>query len=76
MPTKNTSIRFPQNQYEQIQKLASLYGETVTNFMRQTILERLEDEMDYRDAIANKKASNGEVVSREEIMKRLDMTNE
>lgn len=73
MATKNTSIRFPEEQYMEIKKLADLYGESVTNFMRQTIIERLEDELDYNQAVANKKASNGEMVSRKEIMERLGM---
>lgn len=35
--------------------------------------ERLEDELDYSQAVANQKASNGEMVSRKEIMERLGM---
>lgn len=35
--------------------------------------ERLEDELDYSQAVANQKASNGKMVSRKEIMERLGM---
>jgi len=68
-----TSIRFKDDQYQAVKALADFYGESVKTFMRQTILERLEDEADYRDAASNLKESHGETVSREEIMHRLGL---
>lgn len=68
-----TSIRFKDDQYQAIKALADFYGESVATFMRQTILERLEDEADYRDAASNLEESHGETVSREEIMHRLGL---
>ncbi|MGX6429760.1 type II toxin-antitoxin system RelB family antitoxin [Levilactobacillus yonginensis] len=68
-----TSLRFKDDQYKQVKELAEFYGEPVTTFMRKTILERLEDESDYRDAARNLEASHGEKVSREEIKHRLGL---
>jgi len=66
-----TSLRFKDDQYEAIKVLADFYGETVTAFMKKVILERLEDESDYQDAVKNLQASQGEVVSRQEVMAHL-----
>ena len=68
-----TSLRFKDEQYKEVKALAEFYGESVTTFMRQTILERLEDESDYRDAVDNLKESHGETVSRETIKHRLEL---
>jgi len=68
-----TSLRFKDDQYEAVKVLADFYGETVTTFMRRTILERLEDESDYQDAVKNLQASQGKTVSRQEVMNRLGM---
>ncbi|ETY75389.1 type II toxin-antitoxin system RelB family antitoxin [Lactiplantibacillus fabifermentans] len=68
-----TALRFKDDQYEAIKKLAEFNGVTVPTFMRQTILERLEDEQDYHDALVNLRESHGETVSRSEIKRRLGM---
>lgn len=68
-----TSLRFKDEQYREVKALAEFYGESVTTFMRQTILERLEDESDYHDAVASLKESHGETVSREAIKRRLEL---
>ncbi|WP_125763661.1 type II toxin-antitoxin system RelB family antitoxin [Levilactobacillus mulengensis] len=68
-----TSLRFKDDQYEAIKVLADFYGETVTAFMKRVILERLEDESDYQDVVKNLQASQGEVVSRYEVMTHLKL---
>ncbi|AYM02327.1 type II toxin-antitoxin system RelB family antitoxin [Levilactobacillus yiduensis] len=68
-----TSLRFKDDQYQEVKALADFYGESVTTFMRRTILERLEDEADYRDAVSNLQTSHGETVSRQEVMQRLGL---
>ncbi|WP_155286808.1 type II toxin-antitoxin system RelB family antitoxin [Lacticaseibacillus zhaodongensis] len=71
--TTVTSLRFKNDQYNKVKELAAFNGVSVTTYMRQAVIERMEDEEDYRDAQANLKASAGETVSRAEIMKRLGM---
>lgn len=68
-----TSLRFQDDQYQEIEVLADFYGESVTTFMKRIILERLEDEADYRDAVSNLQTSHGETVSRQEVMQRLGL---
>ncbi|WP_308556396.1 DUF6290 family protein [uncultured Lactobacillus sp.] len=45
--------------------------ENSTQFMRNAILEKLEDSLDYQDAIENIKLSDGETISREDVKKDL-----
>lgn len=66
-----TSLRFKDEQYREIKELAEFEGVSVTTFMRQTILDRLQDENDYYEAAQNLEESNGETVSRDEIRRRL-----
>jgi len=68
-----TSLRFKDEQYREIKELAEFEGVSVTIFMRQTILDRLQDENDYYEAAKNLEESNGETVSRDEIRRRLGM---
>lgn len=68
-----TSLRFKDEQYKKVKDLAKFYGVSVTEFMRQTVLERIDDENDYSDAMKNLKESHGKTVKRSEILKRLDL---
>ncbi|WP_125589225.1 type II toxin-antitoxin system RelB family antitoxin [Companilactobacillus jidongensis] len=68
-----TSLRFKDDQYKQVKNLAKFYGISVTEFMRQTVLEKVNDENDYQDAMKNLKESHGETVNRTEILKRLNL---
>jgi predicted DNA-binding protein len=68
-----TSLRFTDEQYQAVKELVDFYGVSVTTLMRETILERIENENDYNDGIANLKASHGKTVSREKIIKHLGM---
>lgn len=71
MTMKSTTIRFDQGTLNIIHKQAELDGQNPTQFMRNAILEKLEDSLDYQDAIENIKLSNGETVSREDVKKDL-----
>ncbi|MCZ9662482.1 DUF6290 family protein [Lactobacillus crispatus] len=54
-----------------LHKQTELDGQNPTQFMRNAIFEKLEDSLDYQDAIENIKLSNGETISREDIKKDL-----
>lgn len=69
--TKVTSLRFKNDQYNKVKGLAAFHGVSVTMYMREAVIERMEDEEDYNDAIANLKASHGETVSSNDIRKNL-----
>lgn len=71
--TTVTSLRFKNDQYNKIKAQADFNGVSVTAYIRQAVLEHVEDETDYQDAAANLKASHGKTVSRAEVMARLGM---
>ncbi|WP_057819234.1 type II toxin-antitoxin system RelB family antitoxin [Schleiferilactobacillus perolens] len=68
-----TTLHFRDEEYNQIKVLAARHGISASEYMRQAVLDRIEDEEDYRGAVINIKASHGETVSRERIKKRLDI---
>ena len=68
---KSTTIRFNEDILNIIHKQAALDGQNSTQFMRNAILEKLEDSLDYQDAIKNLKGSDGETVSRAYVKKEL-----
>ncbi|QVI34666.1 hypothetical protein BVJ53_01895 [Lacticaseibacillus chiayiensis] len=72
--TTVTYLRFNNDQYKKIKELADFHGVSVTKYMREAILERLEDEEDYNDAMANLSSSHGETVSSAEIRTRLALS--
>ncbi|KLI75561.1 MULTISPECIES: type II toxin-antitoxin system RelB family antitoxin [Lacticaseibacillus] len=72
--TTVTFLQFKDDQYKKIKELADSHGVSVTRYMREAILERVEDEEDYNAATANLNASHGETVSRTEIRKRLGLS--
>lgn len=65
------SIKLTEEQLEQIKRLANLEDESVTTYIKNIILEKVEDEQDYKDAIQAKKESNGRTYSEKEVMKEL-----
>lgn len=71
--TKSTTIRFDKDVLNLIHKQADLDGQTSTEFMRNAVLEKLEDSLDYQDAIKNIRESNGQTVSREDVKKQLGL---
>lgn len=69
--TKSTTIRFDSEVLNLIHKEAALNGQTGTEFMRNAVLEKLEDSLDYRDAAKKLKESGGRSLSREEVIRNL-----
>ncbi|WJS82731.1 DUF6290 family protein [Tetragenococcus halophilus] len=69
-----TSLYFTDEQYREIKELAEFESVYVTEFTKQTILDRVQDENDYYEAVQNLAESNGETVSRDEVKRRLDIT--
>lgn len=69
--TKSTTIRFDSDVLAMIHKQADLDGVSATEFMRNAILDKLEDTLDYQDAICNLRASKGKTVSRADVKKAI-----
>lgn len=70
---KSTTIRFDNDVLELIHKQANLDGQSTTEYMRNAVLEKLEDSLDYQDAVDNIRASNGHTVSRKNVKKQLGL---
>ncbi|MCF1684220.1 DUF6290 family protein [Tetragenococcus halophilus] len=68
-----TSLYFTDEQYREIKELAEFESVYVTEFMKRTILDRVQNENDYYEAVQNLKESHGETVSRGEVKRRLDL---
>lgn len=71
--TKSTTIRFDEDVLNLIHKQADLDGQTSTEFMRNAVLEKLEDSLDYQDAVKNIRESHGKTVSRDDVKKQLGL---
>lgn len=71
--TKSTTIRFDKDVLDLIHKQADLDGQTSTEFMRNAVLEKLEDSLDYQDAVKNIRESKGQTVSRKDVKKQLGL---
>lgn len=65
------SLDFNRDEYKQLTELA--HYRDLSEFLKQIILDRVEDELDYQDAIRNLQESDGEVVSRNAILTRLNL---
>lgn len=70
---KSTTIRFDQDVLTLIHKQAQLDGQTVTEYMRNAVLEKLEDSLDYADAVRNIRAAKGQTISRSSVMDKLGL---
>lgn len=71
--TKSTTIRFDEDVLNLIHRQANLDGQTSTEFMRNAVLEKLEDSLDYQDAVKNIRESLGQTVSRDDVKKQLGL---
>lgn len=71
--TKSTTIRFDKDVLNLIHKQADLDGQSATEFMRNAVLEKLEDSLDYQDAVKNIRESHGQTVSRNDVKKQLGL---
>ena len=70
---KSTTIRFDNDVLKLIHKQANLYGQSTTEYISNAVLEKLEDSLDYQDAVDNIRASNGRTVSRKNVKKQLGL---
>lgn len=73
---KVTSLRFDKEQYHEVHELAAFYGVSVTRFMREAVLEKVEDDKDYNEAIERLRDKDKTIVSRAEILNELGLANE
>lgn len=71
--TKSTTIRFDEDVLNLIHRQANLDGQTSTEFMRNAVLEKLADSLDYQDAFKNIRESHGQTVSRDDVKKQLGL---
>lgn len=67
------SIRFNDNQYRKIKDLANFEGESITSYMRNAVLEKIEDEEDYADAVQTMNEDNGKTYSAQEVKEMLGL---
>ncbi|WP_225422748.1 DUF6290 family protein [Lacticaseibacillus suibinensis] len=56
-----------------LRRLAASEGISAAAYMQRAVLERMEDEADYKEAQINRAESKGATISRAEIMKQLGM---
>ena len=70
---KSTTIRFDNAVLKLIHKQANLDGQSTTEYMRNAVLEKLEDSLDYQDAVENIRASDGNTISRKNVKKQLGL---
>ena len=70
---KSTTIRFENEVLELINKQANIDGQSTTEYMRNAVLEKLEDSLDYKDAVENIRASDGNTISRKNVKKQLGL---
>lgn len=66
-------IKLTEEQLEQIKRLANLEDEPVTTYIKNIILEKVEDEQDYKDAIQAQKESDSRTYSEKEVMKEFSL---
>lgn len=67
------SIRFNDNQYRKIKDLANFEGESITSYMRNAVLEKIEDEEDYADAVQAMNEDNGKTYNAKEVKEMLGL---
>ena len=72
---KSTTIRFDNDVLKLIHKQANLYGQSTTEYISNAVLAKLEDSLDYQDAVDNIRASDGNTISRKNVKKQLGLEN-
>ena len=70
---KSTTIRFDNDVLELIHKQANLDGQSTTEYIRNAVLAKLEDSLDYQDAVDNIRTSDGNTISRKNVKKQLGL---
>lgn len=71
---KTVTIRFPNDVYQKVKEMADFEGENVSMYMRNAIIEKVEDQQDYQEAIKILEKTI-ETVSAEEVRKIVFKTN-
>ncbi|GEM_PF-1506917 len=69
--TRSITIHFDSEVLSMIHKEADRNGQTVSEFMKTAVLEKLEDCLDYQDALNSIRESNGRSFSRDEVKREL-----
>ena len=70
---KSTTIRFHNDVLKLIHKQANLDGQSTTEYIRNAVLAKLEDSLDYQDAVDNIRTSDGNTISRKNVKKQLGL---
>ena len=70
---KSTTIIFENDVLELINKQANLDGQSTTEYIRNAVLAKLEDSLDYQDAVDNIRTSDGNTISRKNVKKQLGL---
>ncbi|MBO1304765.1 CopG family transcriptional regulator [Enterococcus sp. 669A] len=65
-----TTIRIPEEDYKKVKSLAAFEGVSVSEFMRNAIMEQVEDTLDYEAGI-NILNEKNERVAREDVLKEV-----
>ena len=67
------SLRVTEEEHELIKNFANLYGESVSEYIRRTVMERIEDEYDMQCYVAakNEFEENPVTFTTEEVAKEL-----
>ena len=72
---KKVTINLDNTLYGKIETMAKLKKQAITSYVKGVILEKVEDDQDYKDAIKAKEESNGETYSESSVMEELNMDN-
>lgn len=70
---KKVTINLDNALYAKIETMAKLKKQAITSYVKNIILERIEDDQDHKDAITAKEENNGETYSESSVMKGLNM---
>ena len=65
-----TTVRMPDEEYKKVKAMAAFEGMSVSEFMRKTILEQVEDTLDYQAGIDVLNEHNDRV-SREDVLREV-----
>lgn len=72
----NIQLQFSSSEMQALTAAAMQNNQKLEDYMREVVLQRVQDEMDYRDAYVSVQNSNGKTISRNQIMHELRMDTE
>ena len=70
---KKITISLGNALYDKVEAMAKLKKQAITSYVKGIILEKVEDDQDYKDAIETKEESNDETYLGSSVMKELNM---